>query len=228
MKALILCGGYGTRYNLNNKVKILKPLIKINRVSVLERIINICKEQGINEFILLGGYKFGELKKFSKKFKNLNIKAVNTGLKTETGGRLLKVKNLIKKDENFLFTYGDSLVDLDLKKNIKNKNIKNYIMSKFYYKIPYGVLDLRLNNKLKNIIEKKTILPINAGFYILDKSIFSYIKNYQESFEKTTINKIIKNKKKYFKCVEVKNWFPLDNYQDKYLLNDYIKKNELL
>jgi glucose-1-phosphate cytidylyltransferase len=225
MKAFILCGGFGTRYNNKNKNKILKPLIKISGISVLERIINTCKKQGVTEFILLGGYKFDQLKKFSQKFSDINVSAINTGLNTETAGRLLKVKKMVNKTENFLFTYGDSLVDFSLKNSLKNKTKDNYVINVYNYKIPYGGLKLKFKNKLINIFEKKTYIPINAGFYILDKSIFSYIKNYKESFEKKTIKSIIKKNKKYFKCVSVKKWFPLDTYQDKVLLNQYIKKN---
>jgi glucose-1-phosphate cytidylyltransferase len=225
MKALILCGGLGTRYNLDNSTKILKPLLKVDGISILERIINLYIKQGVDEFILLGGFKYNKLKKFSKKFKNLKIKTINTGLKTNTAGRLLKVRHLIDKNENFLFTYGDSIADLNLKKIIYNKKPNNYIMSKFYYKIPYGALKLTSDSLLKKFIEKKAIVPINAGFYILDGSIFSYIKNYQESFEKTTINKIIRKKKKNFKCIGLKNWFPLDTRHDQFLLDRYLKKN---
>ena len=228
MKALILCGGLGTRYNLDNNTKILKPLLKVNGISILERIINLCIKQGINEFILLGGFKYNKLKKFSKKFKNLKIKAINTGLKTNTAGRLLKVRHLINKNENFLFTYGDSIADFNLKKNLYKKNLNNYIMSTFYYKIPYGGLKLSSDSLLKKFSEKKTGVPINAGFYILDKSIFSYIKNYQESFEETTINKIIRKKKKNFKCIRLKNWFPLDTSYDQILLDRYLKKSTYL
>ena len=81
---------------------------------------------------------------------------------------------------------------------------------------------------LKKFSEKKTGVPINAGFYILDKSIFSYIKNYQESFEETTINKIIRKKKKNFKCIRLKNWFPLDTSYDQILLDRYLKKSTYL
>ena len=70
----------------------------------------------IKDFILLGGYKINDLKKFSKKVKGANIQVLNTGLKTETGGRLLRAKNFIK-NESFLLTYGDSLASFSLKKH---------------------------------------------------------------------------------------------------------------
>ena len=86
IKALILCGGKGTRYNKNQKNKILKPLVNINGKTILERIIEIYYRNGISEFVLLGGYKINNLKNFvKKKLKNYNITVLNTGLNTETG-----------------------------------------------------------------------------------------------------------------------------------------------
>ena len=229
MKALILCGGFGTRYNKKNKTKVLKPLLKVNGLSILERIIILYSKQGVKDFLLLGGFNFDKLEKFVKKFKKLNIRAINTGLYTNTAGRLLKAKKLINKGENFLFTYGDSLADFNLRKNLKIKKNNNYTVCAYNYKIPYGGLKLDSKNNLKQIQEKKTIIPINAGFYILDESIFSYIKGSKESFEKTTINKVIDGKKNSFKCSYVRKWFPLDTFKDKIALNKYLKKhNEFL
>ena len=100
-------------------------------------------------------------------------------------------------------------------------------MCNFYYKIPYGVIKFKSNNLIKEFSEKKLEIPINVGFYILDESIFSYIKKYEESFEKTTVKKIIKKNTKIFKCVPVKKWFPLDTRHDQILLNRYFSQHRL-
>ena len=81
MKAIILCGGKGTRFN-KGKPGPLKPLIKINGTPILRHIINIYKKNNINNFILLGGYKFKELEKFSKKNKDVKITTLFTGVNT--------------------------------------------------------------------------------------------------------------------------------------------------
>ena len=64
-QAVIFCGGFGTRFN-SNKTKTLKPLAKINGKPILKIIIDIYHKQGINEFLLIGGFKFNLLKKFEK------------------------------------------------------------------------------------------------------------------------------------------------------------------
>ena len=80
-KAVIFCGGKATRFN-NGKPGPLKPLIKVNGEPIIIKIIKIYANKGVNEFILLGGYKHRELYNYFKlkKLKKINIKVVYTGL----------------------------------------------------------------------------------------------------------------------------------------------------
>jgi glucose-1-phosphate cytidylyltransferase len=221
MKAVILCGGKGTRFN-NGKPGPLKPLIKVNGVPILRHIINIYKKNNVHNFILLGGYKFKELEKFSKKNKDLKITAIFTGVNTNTAGRILSIKKIIK-DENFLLTYGDSLADFSLKPALKLKKENNFVMSVYEYKFMYGLVDTTVRtNEIKDMKEKTTF-KINAGFYVLDKDIFNYIKNKTESFEKKVINRVLNSKKKFVTNV-VKNWFPMDNKKDKNKIQEFFDK----
>ena len=79
------------------------------------------------------------------------------------------------KDENFLLTYGDSLADFSLRQALKLKKKNNFVMSVYEYKFMYGLIKTK-TNEIKDMKEKTTF-KINAGFYILDKDIFNYIKN---------------------------------------------------
>ena len=221
MQALIFCGGFGTRINKGLKLKKLKPLIKINKKEILLRIIKIYKKNGINDFILLGGYKIDELKKFSKKVKDVNIQVLDTGLKTETGGRLLRAKKLIKND-NFLLTYGDSLASFSLKKAFKKKNKSNFIFTAFKYFIPYGVFG-HTKQQIDKIYEKNYSVLINAGFYMLDKRVFNFIKKDEDSFENKIIPKIIKSKKIIIKYTLANMWYPMDTIKDKKNLENRLK-----
>ena len=220
MQALIFCGGFGTRINKDLKKKKLKPLIKINKKEILLRIIEIYKKNGVNDFILLGGYKINDLKKFSKKVKGANIQVLNTGLKTETGGRLLRAKNFIK-NESFLLTYGDSLADFNLKKTLKIKNKSNFVFSAYKYFVPYGVFG-HSNQKINQIFEKNYPVLINAGFYMLDRRVFKFIKNDMDSFENKIIPKIIKSKKIIIKYTLANMWYPMDTIKDKEIIEERI------
>ena len=224
MKTFIFCGGYGTRMN-KGKPGPLKPLIKINGKSILEHIFKIYNRFGYKDFYLLGGYKVNELIKFKKKIKNFNINVINTGLGTTTDGRLLFIKKYLSQGENFYLTYGDSLANFKAKKALKYKRNDNYIISSYLNTTPYGVLDIKKNYDLKKIYEKNFFFNINAGFYILDTSIFNFIKSKKESFEKDVLPRAIKLKKK-IKAININKWYPIDNIYDIECVKNILKSNK--
>jgi glucose-1-phosphate cytidylyltransferase len=218
---LILCGGYGTRFNVS-KNKINKPLVLINNKTILERIIRKYDENNCR-FLILGGYKFKDLKKYIfKNFKNKNILVLNTGLKTSTAGRILKVKKFIKS-EVFCVTYGDSLANYNFGKAMKLKKSNNFIISAYKKFSLYGVIK-KNSNKITNIEEKKTFNYINAGFYIFDKNIFKFIKSKIDKLEVDVFRRVLKSKYK-FKEFYVSKWFPMDTPGNKMDLEILLKKN---
>ena len=224
-KAVIFCGGKATRFN-NGKPGPLKPLIKVNNEPIIIKIINIYKKRGVKEFILLGGYKFKILKNFfeKKKFKKLNIKIVDTGINTETAGRLLKAKKIIGND-NFFLTYGDSITNFDPIKAYKkfHKSKCSFLISIYQYISPYGVVKYK-NDILNSYSEKKFKFYINAGFYIFNKNLFKYIKSKNESLEKKIIPKILKNKVNKILVYKCKFWHPMDDESDRFKLSKVLKR----
>jgi NDP-sugar pyrophosphorylase family protein len=225
MKAFIFCGGNATRFN-NGKPGPLKALITVNRIPIIKRIINNLKKNSVKQIFLLGGYKFNELKSFIRGLnKKGDIKVINTKKNTTTAGRLAKVKKLIDKDEIFLLTYGDSLVNFKIKNALKLKKKNNFVISSYKYKFMYGILDFNKYKVLTKMTEKKYFF-LNSGYYILDSKIFSFINSSRESFEQDVIPRVLKSKKVKFKINKVNSWFPIDNNEDRKRANDYFKKNE--
>ena len=117
IKIVILCGGLGTRIFEETRNK-PKPMIKIDKEPILVHIINIYKKYGFKNFLLATGYKGNVIKNYfkKKKFKDFSILTINTGLKTMTGGRLLRLKKYFEENENFMLTYGDGLSNQNLRK----------------------------------------------------------------------------------------------------------------
>ena len=224
IKTFIFCGGYGSRMN-KGKPGPLKPLIKINNKSILQHIFNIYSKFGYKDFYLLGGYKINELIKFSKKFKKLNITVINTGLGTSTAGRLLSIKKFLTSKEVFFLTYGDSLANFKPIKALKFKKENNYIISSYRHITSYGVLKTNKNDDLKKIYEKNFFFKINAGFYILDSSIFTFIKSKKDSFEKHVLPRTLKLNKK-IKAINIKKWYPIDNIYDIQCVKKILKEDK--
>ena len=135
MKAVILAGGYGTRISEETHLK-PKPMVEIGGKPLLWHILKIFSAHGINEFIICLGYKGYLIKEyFANYFMHMSdvtidiannkmevhhisaepwiVTLVNTGEDSMTGGRLKRVRSYLD-DEEFCFTYGDGLGDVDI------------------------------------------------------------------------------------------------------------------
>ena len=136
MKAVILAGGMGTRISEETVMK-PKPMVEIGGMPIIWHIMKTYAKYGVKEFIICCGYKGQMIKDFFLKYCvnsadltfNLESKDIeyirrdpvdwkvtlaNTGLKTLTAGRVLKIRDYIGDDEEFMLTYGDGVSDIDI------------------------------------------------------------------------------------------------------------------
>ena len=223
-KVVILCGGLGTRIGHETKYK-PKPMIKIGSKPIIWHLMKFYKKNGFNDFILSAGYKHEMIYEYFKKSKEFNVKVVNTGLNTNTAGRILKLKKYIK-DNYFFMTYGDGLSDVNilklLKFHLKNKAIAT--LTAVHPPVRFGEIKFYKSN-IKSFIEKPQsgVGWINGGFFVLDKKIFKYLNSADELFEKKPLAKLTKIKKLYgFKHEGF--WQCMDTVRYKVYLNNLIKK----
>src|SRR5437016_2130984 len=136
MKTVILAGGLGTRLAEETSLR-PKPMVEIGGKPILWHIMNIYATHGIDEFVIALGYKAEVIKEYFLNFYALNndisidlgsgktvihegnqpkwkVHLVDTGLHTNTGGRLKRLGSWLAKNETFMFTYGDGVADVDL------------------------------------------------------------------------------------------------------------------
>jgi glucose-1-phosphate cytidylyltransferase len=221
MKVVILAGGYGTRLGEETKIR-PKPLVKIGGKPIIWHIIKIYSHYGIRDFIICLGYKGNILKKELEKLnihQNWNIKYINTGVRTMTGGRIKKIRRYINNDKHFCLSYGDGLSDVNINKlikfHIKNKKIGTLTAVK--YKNPKGIL---LINKKLNVsaIKEKPLEYINGGFFVLSRRIFKFLKNDQTVLEKDCLPKLSK-KKQLMAFIHNGFWGCMDTAREKKELN---------
>ena len=135
MKAVILAGGLGTRISEETETR-PKPMIEVGAKPLLWHVMKIYAAQGIDEFIVCLGYRGYVIKEYFANYylhmgdvtfdlrdntmevhqsgaEPWRVTLVDTGEETQTGGRLKRVLPYVG-DEEFLFTYGDGVADLDL------------------------------------------------------------------------------------------------------------------
>ena len=231
MKVVILCGGLGTRLSEETSVK-PKPMVKIGNKPILQHIIKLYSKYGYKEFILALGYKGYYIKNYfqNKNKKDIKIKLVNTGKNTLTGGRLLRLKNFFKKDENFMLTYGDGISNQNLTKlkNFHLKHKKIATMTVVRPPVRFGEVKLKKNNLITSFKEKPQSDKswINGGFFVFNSKIFDFIKNDKIMLEKEPLTTLQK-KKELFAYKHKGFWQCMDTLRDKTYLNNLYKTNKL-
>tara|TARA_A100001037_G_C15006121_1_gene569477 strand:- start:154 stop:843 length:690 start_codon:yes stop_codon:yes gene_type:complete len=213
MKVVILAGGFGTRLSEYTK-DIPKPMVKINGIPIIVHIMKHYFKYGYKDFYVALGYKGKVLRDFFKK-KNFkwNVKLIDTGKKTMTGGRLLRLNRLLK-NETFLMTYGDGVSNVNIKKlvNFHFKSKKIVTLTAVRPPARFGAIKIK-NNIVKSFREKSKLDEgwINGGFFVINPSFFKFIKGDHTYLEKEPLERASKKKqlaafkhKEFWQCMDTK------------------------
>ena len=216
MKAVILAGGYGTRFGEETHLK-PKPMIEIGGKPILWHILKIYSAYKINEFVICCGYKGNVIKEYFSKFDSglLNIELVDTGIDTMTGGRIKRIQNHI--DDTFCLTYGDGLSDVDINSLISFHRKKKSLATLTAIHPPerFGVLELS-EEYVTEFHEKHRGQSswINGGFFVFEPEIFDYINDDTTILERAPLETLAKEKK----LTAFKHngfWHSMDTLRDK-------------
>lgn len=200
--AVILAGGLGTRISEETHLK-PKPMLEIGGKPILWHIMKIYSHFGVNKFIICLGYKgylikeyfcnyYNHLSDLTVDLKTNSIKIhdnhsepwqitlVDTGENTMTGGRLLRVARYLEDTDNFFFTYGDGVANIDVNALLKfhKEHGKLATMTAINPPNRFGVLSLNQNHIVDSFREKPhdPNSYTNGGFFVLSPKIFEYIK----------------------------------------------------
>mgnify|MGYP006102530061 FL=1 len=242
MKAVILAGGLGTRISEETHVK-PKPMIEIGGKPILWHIMKLYSAHGINEFIICCGYKGYIIKEyFANYFLHMSdvtfdmqknemqvhqrnaepwkVTLVDTGENTLTGGRLKRVKNYLKDDEAFCFTYGDGVADVDISALVKFHQKHGKLATVTAVQPPgrYGALSLD-DQLVKGFSEKPKGDggKINGGFFVLSPDCLQYIVDDQSSWEGAPLMQIAAEEQ-LMAFEHTGFWQPMDTLREKNLL----------
>ena len=227
-KVLILAGGLGTRFAEETN-RLPKPMIKIGKLPILLHIINIYKKYNLKNFFILGGYKVNYIKNyFKKRIKDVNIEILDTGINSNTAGRLYKLKKILENEKFFLMTYGDGVANINIKKlvhfHIKHK--PEITMTAVKPLARFGIAKIK-KSMVKDFYEKPKGDNnwVNGGFFVVDPIVLKLIKNSKSIWEKDIMPKVVKRKKLFaFKHNDF--WYSMDTLRDKRFLTNLIKKRK--
>jgi glucose-1-phosphate cytidylyltransferase len=200
MQVVILCGGKGTRMREETEFK-PKPLVEIGGMPVLWHIMKIYSHYGFKDFVLCLGYKGQLIKEYFMNFEWLTndftlelgrgqgrvthhahglddwiITFADTGLETETGGRVKRIEKYIT-GEHFFLTYGDAVADVDIAalRDFHLSKDRTVTLTGVHPPSRFGILDVR-DGVAQSFREKPGLDGlVNGGFMVCRRDVFDLL-----------------------------------------------------
>jgi glucose-1-phosphate cytidylyltransferase len=226
MKAILLAGGYGTRISEETDVK-PKPMVLIGEKPIIWHVMNIYAQHGFTDFVIAGGYKFEVIDEWVARtdFSNWNVSAIDTGLETQTGGRIAQCMKHIGHERVFV-TYGDGVGNIPIKKVLRHHELRNKLATVTAVRPParFGVIETEAG-EVTHFGEKDHTNAgwINGGFFILEPQVADYINNNSEPFEKFALPRLVGAKQ--LTAYEHEGfWQPMDTLREKNLLESMVSE----
>lgn len=244
MKAVILAGGLGTRISEETSTR-PKPMVEIGGKPILWHIMKMYSHYGINDFVICCGYKGYVIKEYFANYflhtsdvtfdmsnntmevhhryaEPWKVTLVDTGESTLTGGRLARVKEYVKDEEAFCFTYGDGVSNVDIAQLIafhKEQGV-DATLTATYPPGRFGALDIK-SNKVLNFKEKPKGDGgmINGGFFVLSPKVIDLISGDQCTWEREPLE-MLAEQGQLAAFPHEGFWQPMDTLRDKVYLEE--------
>lgn len=215
MKVVILAGGFGSRLSEETVLR-PKPMVEIGGKPILWHILKIYSTHGFNEFIIALGYRAEVIKEYFMNFYALNndisidlasgkttvhdgnqpdwkVHLVDTGLYTQTGGRLKRLRDWLDKDEPFMFTYGDGVADLDLDALVRFHRSHGKLATVTTVRSParFGRIGFE-GDQVVEFFEKPEASEgwINGGYFVLEYKAIDYIDGDDTAWERDPVERL--------------------------------------
>jgi glucose-1-phosphate cytidylyltransferase len=216
MKAIILAGGLGTRISEETADK-PKPMVRIGREPIIWHLMSIFASQGINEFIIATGYRGEVIQSWVENLEtDWRISAVDTGLDTQTGGRIRECMRLVP-GERVIATYGDGLGNIDLNQLLHFHEMNGLLGTVTAVRPParFGVLE-SANGIVTHFGEKNQTDSgwINGGFFVLEPGVADLVHDTKEPFETGAIPRLV-SKRQLAAFHHEGFWQPMDTLREK-------------
>jgi len=243
MKAVILAGGLGTRFAEETSLR-PKPMIEVGGRPILWHILKIYAAHGINDFVICCGYKGYVIKEYfanyflhmsdvtfdmrgndmivhEKRAEPWRVTLVDTGDDSMTGGRLRRIREHVKDEEFFFFTYGDGVGDIDITKSIEfhRAHGKLATMTATYPPGRFGALEIN-DGQVTHFLEKPQGDGgmINGGYFVLSPKVIDYVDGDDTVWEQEPLRRLAADGE--LMAYEHHGfWQPMDTLREKQLLN---------
>jgi glucose-1-phosphate cytidylyltransferase len=217
MIVAILAGGLGTRLAEETEIR-PKPMVEIGGKPILWHIMKIYAHYGFKDFVIALGYKGEHIKKYMV---DCTVKLIDTGMKTQTGGRIKRLAPYVD-GQTFMLTWGDGVADIDLTKLLEFHRSHGKLATLTAVRPParYGHLELD-GDSITEFSEKPQTREgwINGAFFVLEPGVFDYIAGDDTQWEKEPLENLARDGQlKAYRHTSY--WQCMDTLREKYILEN--------
>jgi glucose-1-phosphate cytidylyltransferase len=224
MKTIILAGGLGTRISEETDNK-PKPMVLLDENPIIWHLMNVYAKHGFTDFVVAAGYKSEVIFDWVKNLKtDWSIEVIDTGLETQTGGRIKKCMEKIGP-QRIMVTYGDGLGNVNISKlvDFHSHHGKQATVTAVRPPARFGQLTL-VGNKVTEFGEKQHADGgwINGGFFVVEPSVVELIESDSSPFETSALPTLAKQDQ--LRAFHHEGfWQPMDTLREKKELSEYAK-----
>jgi glucose-1-phosphate cytidylyltransferase len=243
MKVVIFCGGLGTRLREETEFR-PKPMVPIGERPILWHIMKLYAHHGHKDFILCLGYKGEVIKEYFRNYhwntsdvtlrlgphpqiqyhnqhdeEDWSVTLVDTGLATQTGGRLKRVLRFIE-DDTFLLTYGDGVADSDINRSIAFHQQQDKMVTITAVQPAARFGDLEISGDTVSAFKEKAEQQtgfINGGFFVMNKRIGDYLTDDSCVLEQQPLNRLA-HERQIAAYKHAGFWQCMDTYREQQML----------
>lgn len=245
MQVVILCGGLGTRLREETEFR-PKPLVDVGGRPILWHIMKTYAHHGFRDFVLCLGYRGHMIKEYFLSYEamnndftialgernrityhgshteqDFNVTLADTGLETQTGGRVRRVRRYVEGD-TFMVTYGDGLADVDPRAVLAfhRAHGKLATLTAVQPVSRFGVIRIGAGDRVEQFVEKpQSDAWVSVGYFVFERGVFDYLESDETVLEREPLERLAREGQ-LMSYRHTGFFYAMDTYREYKALND--------